>query len=248
MRRTPLALLLVGLFVAAATTNVQAFPPDDIAPGDQINTGGSLCTLAFVMDGQGANAGKTYFATAGHCVGHVGQTVRFAGFGGNGVLGTVAFIAPHDTGNFRATDYAFIEVTSDRPVLTQPRGLAWAPTSGVGQADDYAVGQFAGVSGYGSGFGFTDVTAENRMGMMTGTADGVYYGLFPHNFGDSGGPVFHYPSGRALGIVSGYGTTGYLLSVNPSQPYVILPVQFEGPTMAHAISHAAGHGFHVSLR
>ena len=60
------AAVLLGLGAASAQAQT-------IQPGVAIVADGSYCTLNWIYDGQGAQAGKVYGGTAAHCVSGVGQ-------------------------------------------------------------------------------------------------------------------------------------------------------------------------------
>ena len=220
-------LALAGLLTAGTTTTVGA-ATDPIQPGDEITTSVGGCTLNFIYDGAGAQAGKVYGGTAAHCVSEVGQDVRL---GTGETFGRVALIGDEDS---TVADYAFIEILPaflDR-VSPAMKGHPTYP-SGVATAAETAVGDTVQLSGYGVGFGLTGPTQERRVGIITFDDAEEHEVLAPLIFGDSGGPLVHIDSGKAYGIVSRlcFGVC-----------------EEEGPTVEGLLAKAAARGFTVTLR
>src|SRR5918998_995602 len=79
--RTVSAVAVAAAVLAVGASSAQA---QTIQPGVAIVADGSYCTLNWIYDGQGAQAGKVYGGTAAHCVSHVGQQVSLA----SGALGS----------------------------------------------------------------------------------------------------------------------------------------------------------------
>ena len=221
MRRVlPHAALLACLLAPAA-----APAQTKIQPGASME----ICTLNFVYDGLGPNAGKTYIGTAAHCVEKLGETVND---GAGDPIGTVAFI---DDAATAATDFAFVEVLAPELGRVDPsvKGHPEYP-GGYTVPEDTAPGDFVQISGFGVGFGQTEYTQENRQGVLQSDDEEVYAFSGPSVNGDSGGPLVHVDTGKALGIVSRYGFE------TASTDY--------GPTVQGVLAKAAAKGFPVRLR
>src|SRR3712207_93655 len=102
------AVAAVTLAFGAASAQAQT-----IQPGEAIVADGSYCTLNWIYDGQGAQAGKVYAGTAAHCVASVGQQVSLAtGALGDEIerIGQVAFL---EDAAAPGRDYAFIEIDAE---------------------------------------------------------------------------------------------------------------------------------------
>ncbi len=214
-----LFMLLVGPGALPADAN------NPIQPGDQIN---GICTLAFIFDGQGPVSGKVYGLTAAHCVNRVGQSMSTQGHSGFGV---VAYKGNDDRS---ATDFALIEIHPNvhDHVVASVRGHAQYPTGSTVSTETQA-GDLLQFSGYGSSFSFTGPTREERQGTLTRDTASVFYLVGPMDFGDSGGPIVHIETGKALGIESRVGA-----------PFG----SDEGPTIEGILNKAAAAGFPLQIR
>ena len=201
---------------------------DPIQPGDEISTSVGGCTLNFIYDGVGAQAGKVYGGTAAHCVESVGEAVRL---GTGETFGRVALIGDEDS---TVADYAFIEILPEHLSRVSPamKGNPSFPT-GVATAAETSVGDTVQLSGYGLGFGLTGPTQERRIGVITYDDAEEHEVVAPLIFGDSGGPIAHVESGKAYGIVS---------------RLCIGVCEEEGPTVEGLLAKAAARGFTVQLR
>ena len=219
------AMLTAGLALWAAPVGAAG---ELIQPGAFSKTAVGGCTLNFVYDGTGVNAGKTYLGTAAHCVKEIGDDVKLAS---GEVFGDVAFIGDEDSS---APDFAFIEVRREFRSRVSPavKGYPAYPT-GVTSPQDTATGDTVQISGHGLGFGFTAATQEKRFAVLGYDDDQIHKVTGPIDFGDSGGPLVHVKSGRALGIVS-------RLCVGICSE--------EGPTVAGLLDKANAAGFGVRLR
>ncbi len=221
------------LLAAVATTVVGTGGPaeaagETIQPGVEIATTVGGCTLNFIYDGTGAQAGKVFGGTAAHCVSAIGQSVQL---GTGETFGRVALIGDE---NSTVDDYSFIEILPSAVgrVRAAMKGNPTYPT-GVASASETAVGDLVQLSGYGVGFGLTQPTQERRVGVVASDDDSIHRVVAPLIFGDSGGPLVHVKSGKAYGIVSRL-CTGVC--------------EEEGPTVAGLLAKAAARGFTVSLR
>lgn len=115
--------------------------------------------------------------------------------------------------------------------LAHPTILTWGGPTGVATRGDLATGDVVAFYGYGLGFGATHPTRARAGLLLTTTAD-EYRSDMPAVNGDSGAPVIHVETGKALGIVSHYG----------------LPLSTdEGPLMTFVMAELAKAGFALTL-
>lgn len=195
MMRLRLALVAATLVAVPAMTSPASAIGGVVQPGDEIWTGVGGCTLNFLFDGVGANAGKVYFATAAHCVERIGEDVE----NGSGlVFGDVAYIGDADS---TAWDFAFIQVRAGIAVSPAVKGWPQYPT-GSTVSTETAQGDQLQQSGYGTVFSFTRPTQEQRKGYLTSDTNSIWRFAGAMDFGDSGGPLVHIRTGKALGIES----------------------------------------------
>ncbi len=219
------ALAAVALLFLASPALLPADATNPIQPGDQIN---GVCTLAFIFDGVGPRAGKVYGLTAAHCVNRVGQSVSTAGHAN---FGTVAY---HGNPNSNPWDFALIEIKSAHHsnVVASMRGHPEYPT-GYTTWTETAVGDPLQFSGFGFAFSFTGPTREQRVGVLTRDNANTFHLAGPMDFGDSGGPIAHMPTGKALGIESRVGAPWGTDT---------------GPTIEGILAKADSVGFPIQLR
>jgi hypothetical protein len=217
--------ILIGITASQSPSNAATTP---IQPGVEISTSVGGCTLNFIYDGTGGQAGKVFGGTAAHCVAAVGDPVQL---GTGETFGRVALIGDQ---NITKDDYAFIEILPSVLSRVSPamKGNPTYPT-GVALPAETAAGDAIQLSGYGIGFGATGPTQERRVGSLTYDDADTHEVVAPLIFGDSGGPLAHIKTGKALGIVS-------RLCVGTCEE--------EGPTVYGLINKAAGRGFTVQLR
>lgn len=196
-----------------------------IQPGEYMESTDSACTLNFVYDGRG---GAVYIGTAAHCVAEIGEDISLAD---GTVFGDVAAIGDPAT---TETDWALIKVRRRHINSVTPavKGHPWHPT-GVTTSSDTTVGDLVQQSGYGMGFDLTETTREERQSVLTYDDAELFTVLGASIFGDSGGPVVHIPTGRALGTVS---------------RLCIGACEMEGPTVEGILAQAAEQGLRVKLR
>lgn len=197
-----------------------------IQPGEFSVSGDAGCTLNFVYSGSG---GATYIGTAAHCVpGGVGARVKLSD---GTVVGDVAVIGNE---NATETDWALIRVRSESLGRVSPavKGHPTIPR-GVTNKDETAFGDQVKQSGYGLGFEFTAPTREQRVSLLTFDDNQLYTVLGASIFGDSGGPMVHARTGKALGIVS---------------RLCIGTCEMEGPTVQGILDQARAKGFTLTLR
>lgn len=232
--RLGLVMRLGGLAIAVSVLGLVLATPatatiGTIQPGDRSVSGGAGCTLNFVFDGVGALAGKVYMGTAAHCVHFVGESVSSWPYED---FGTVAIIG---NAGAAATDWAFIEVKPEfhRFVKAAVKGHPDHPT-GIAVANETFAGDLLQFSGYGTGFGETAPTQEKRVGVLTAYERDRVLVVGPVIYGDSGGPIVHIPTGKAISLQSRLCAVGACTEV--------------GPAYADVLKQAARRGFTVELR
>lgn len=191
-----LLALIAPLPADAAVTVVQ------IQPGASISTPIGGCTLNFVYEDQ---FGVTYIGTAGHCA-NVGHRIK----SGNGTeFGTVVF----SENAYPINDFALIRIDEEDLPLVSPAMRYWGGPTGLfefgeGQRNDPVLAY-----GYGLGYGTTEYT-RRRIGLLQTMNTQRYQAALNCIFGDSGGPVVHGPTGKAMGVIdvlAAPGTGGVLI-------------------------------------
>jgi hypothetical protein len=223
MRLLPATVLAVLCLAPAAHAQSK------IQPGAMLQTEAGQCTLNFVYDGIGVNAGRTFIGTAAHCGDKVGQEAQDID---GKAFGAFAFIGNADDTAF---DYAFIEVAPEHVSRVDPamKGHPEYP-AGVTTPEETEAGDMIQMSGYGLGFGETQPTQEGRQTVLQSDDAEIFTLSGPSVNGDSGGPFVHIGTGKALGLVSQYGF-GYAATD-------------VGPTIAGVLAKAAKAGFPVAMR
>jgi trypsin len=211
-----------------------------IQPGVSITMDGSFCTLNWIYDGTGPNAGRVFGGTAAHCVSGVGQDVSLT----TGTLGepTVTFgdVAYVDDN----LDYAFIEIRPELVGAVNPamKGHPELPT-GVSTTQTANEGDLIQFSGQGVGFHLLPATQEGRVGVLNYNDGTQHYVTGAVTPGDSGGPVGDITDGnKALGIVNTVG-----VGAEPEALTVITAGE-GGVSLEGMLSDAAAGGFPVALR
>jgi hypothetical protein len=232
--------------VAAVAAVALALPPSALAqkiqPGESIVADDAYCTLNWIYDGSGSQAGKVFAGTAAHCVTGSGQRVSLAtGSLGDPTtpVGAVAFRGDPDT---PGRDYALIQVDSSQLGNVDP-SLTGHPAIPTGVSTGYAKGDLMQFSGNGVGFHLTQPTREQRVGVLNAT-DGVEHDITgPVTPGDSGGPVADLTDGNtAFGIVDTVG-----VGVN-SDALTVVTAGEGGANVDYVLQDAAQHGFPIALR
>ena len=238
MRRASTAIVILASLGSLLPLSLVAAGGDVIQPGDRMLLDGETnCTLSFVFDGVGADAGRVFVSIASHCVvdGESMSTDNFADFG------TVVYKGDQDA---TRTDIALIEVAPafHGSVIGEVRGHPGFPT-GVALAGTTALGDRIVMSGWGTGFGEIPETREDRVGLLLRHHADVLRLEGPVTPGDSGGP-WTMEDGRAVAIVSKIeGTISCcdLASLDVS-------VHQEGPTVEQILATAAANGLEIALR
>ena len=236
------ALVLAACF-GAATPEAGAI--EMIQPGSSIVTGDAFCTLNWVYDGAGKQAGRLYVGTAAHCVEDAGAQADVwlaTGTFGSPVIriGKVAYVGDSKVDG---RDYAFIEVDSanysrvDASLTGHPSFPKGVSTAGTAQPGDLI--QF---SGHGTGFHASETTREERIGLLNFNDGRAHAVTGPVTPGDSGGPVADISDGdKALGIVTDVGG-----GLSPDALTVVEAGEF-GLSLEGVLADAATNGFAVEL-
>jgi hypothetical protein len=216
MRRAAVLALLLAALPVHARAEVADKP---IQPGAKIFSPMAQCTMNFIFTDP---EGTWYAGTAAHCAG-MGHRVSSEA----GEFGTVVF-------RKRTTvqDFALIRIDSERHPDVSPQLRYWGGPTGVSTAPDTLIGDRVMIYGYGIGFGDQPET-RRRSGPLSNDSFTRWRAWVPVNFGDSGGPVIHGPTGRALGVSTDLG---------------IYPTGFvNGPTIEAVITDAAEAGFQLTV-
>lgn len=217
MRRFP--LIALAALALASPAPAPAAPRDTpIQPGAQVTTPGGSCTLNFVFT---ESNGTRYIGTAGHC-GEVGQVAR--------TVSPRRDIGPIVFSENRAApgiDFALIRIDPSRYDEIEPAVRFFGGPTGVTDADDTDPGDLLAITGYGLVVGSTPAT-RHRTGALLRDDDHEYVADMVAVNGDSGGPVLHLETGRALGTVSRFN----------------VPVSTDiGPTTARILERLRTNGF-----
>lgn len=212
---------------------------DVIQPGDRMLVDGDThCTLSFVFDGVGDDAGRVFMSIASHCVYTVGQAIHtdnFARFG--------AIVLRGDD-DLTETDIALVEVAPafQGSVSGEVRGHPGFPT-GVAHAGTTALGDWMVMSGWGTAFSAHETTREDRQGILLRHTTTVLRLEGPVSPGDSGGP-WTMADGRAAAIVSKLRAGVACCDVETPDA----SVHFEGPTVENILATAEAAGLSLALR
>lgn len=239
MKRSLRAVIALALMTGAMAVAGPVAALGEIQPGARmviVDTGGiGTCTLGFVFDGVGVQAGKLYIGTAAHCVTRVGLEVRTLDtlelFGDVAAIGNLAS---------SATDWALIEV--------RPAFVARVSPAMLNHPQFPTGASFSAQTDVGDQLQLNDLVLIPRQAALTFDDAEIfrYTGTLatpPSTLPlDSGGPIVHIATGKALGTVS--------RGVNcPIVPVSSLGcAQHEGPTVEGILTKAAAAGFPVTLR
>lgn len=181
------ALLLPvgGAHAAPAVTAIQ--------PGANVVIGPNSCTLNFVFE----TTTKKYIGTAGHC-GNVGQIAK-----SSSPTKDIGPIVYSENSGAPGIDFALIEIDPVRWSEIQPSVRSYGGPVGATNAAETSTGDIVLVTGYGVGFSLTSTTRDRSGVLISDNANEYVTDMVAVN-GDSGGPVLHSKTGKALGTVSRY--------------------------------------------
>ena len=187
-----------------------------LQPGDPIG----WCTFNFLFEGPN-NTG--YIGTAAHCTEGEGERVPLEGFGD---IGTVVF----DSGDHTdGVDFTLIQLDADVVGLAHPKMRNHDGPTGAVTAADLAVGDIVELHGYGTVLGESEVTRD-RFGVLVAFDEREYTINMPALPGDSGSSLLHQETGKALGIISRFGTDQTPPSTDrgPLMPYIFEALEAAG--------------------
>lgn len=191
MRRS--ILIALAMCTLAPPANVAAAPRTlPIQPGAQVATPRGTCTLNFVF--REAN-GTTYIGTAGHC-GREGQVART--LHPNREIGPIVFSEERPAPGI---DFALIRIDPARYGEVEPAMRLFGGPVGLTNPRRTEPGDLLAISGYGVGAGSFEAT-RHRFGSLLGDDENQYLANMAAVPGDSGGPVLHFRTGEALGVIS----------------------------------------------
>lgn len=213
---------------AAAGDGPQWAPPEEAAlrPGASL---GGYCTFTFLFT---APNGTAYVGTAGHCTSGPGERVELGSDGGE--IGTVVLDSDNASAIDDSADFALVRLDEEVVSDANPSVLGWEGPTGVLDASDAAQGDRVGFHGYGVLLGQQPYTRA-RDGVLVSMDEQQYDADMPAVNGDSGSPIVHLATSKALGIVSHYGISD------------VPPTTDEGPTLAFILDQLHAHGWDVDL-
>jgi hypothetical protein len=230
--------LLAATAVFAALALPASASARTIQPGVPIESEGSFCTLNWIFDG----AGGPYAGTAAHCVSRGGAVVNLATAPLGDVverIGTVALRGDPDT---PGRDYAIIRVDPGAAGQLNP-AMAGHPDIPTGVSRNYAKDNLMQFSGNGVGFHVTNLTREQRVGVLNAIDGGHHDIIGAVTPGDSGGPVANVSDGNtAFGIVDTVGA-----GVN-SGALTVVTAGEGGANLDFVLQDAAARGLSLTLR
>lgn len=178
--------LVATLVPSAATAEVAQ---TQIQPGARISTPIGSCTTNLVFTN---SAGRLFIGTAGHCA-DVGDRIESA----NGTeFGTVVT----SENNYPVSDFALILIDTEDEHLVSPALRYWGGPTGITTYSDVAQGDLVLSYGYGIGFGSNEYT-RRRAGFLWTYGVQNYTAFIGGTPGDSGGPIVHAETGKALGVI-----------------------------------------------
>jgi hypothetical protein len=234
--RPILGLLLVGLLALpalSAPVGAQvgaAAPPAwgsvsaPLRPGAEAQTAEGQCTYNFLF----YDASNAYVGTAAHCTDKLNEVARL----GNGQrVGVVVYDSDRVAGA-SAVDFSLIRLDTAMIAQANPKmlGNVHGPTGSVTHAD-LRVGEPVAFYGYGLVLGELAPTRP-REGVLVTFSTTMYQADMPAVNGDSGAPILEKETGKALGIVSHYGT--YTTDEGPLMSFVLDELRRAGFTVTLA--------------
>ncbi len=182
------------------------------------------CTFNFLFT---APNGTYYVGTAAHCTDGPGERIPLVG---HGEIGTVVYDSNNATESSTNADFALIQLDDGLNLKSNPTMVNHAGPTGFATDADVAVGDRIEHHGYATVWGQTELTRD-REGILTAFGDD-YCAESPVWWGDSGSPVLHAASGKALGIVSRAGWVDCLPNA-----------QVMGATLPYIFRELADHGW-----
>lgn len=238
-RRLATAALAGGVALAVATPASGQEAP--IQPGSSITMGGGFCTVNWLYEGTGAQAGTVYAGTAAHCVDNVGQEVSLATSSLGTALERIGEVAFMGDAEEPGRDYAFIALDAEDLGQVDP-AMAGHPAIPTGVSTQPAAGDLMQFSGHGVGFHLTQPSRQGRIGVLNALDDREHDVTGAVTPGDSGGPVANLSDGNtAFGIVNTVGAGIRYPSLT------VVQAGEGGANLTFVLSDAASRGFTVEL-
>lgn len=234
MRTIPALLLAVLLLPALSAVGAQeatltaapAWGPlsAPLRPGAEAQTAEGYCTYNFLF----YDSSNAYVGTAAHCTDKLNEVAKL----GNGQrVGVVVYDSDRTPGANANVDFALIKLDAAMVSQANPKmlGNTHGPTGNVSHRD-LRIGEPVAFYGYGLLLGELAAT-RYREGVVVTFSTTMYQADMPAVNGDSGAPILEKETGKALGIVSHYGT--YTTD--------------EGPLMSFVLDELKKAGFNVTL-
>ena len=195
-----------------------------LRPGADLGPKG-FCSFNYVFYDPSADGDPpVYIGTAAHCTERVGQRVTL---GPSQEIGTVVYdsdVAKSDV------DFSLVKVDRNMVGNTNPKVLGWGGPRGIVGAS--GLNELDQVNMHGNGMVLGDnANTRSRWGLLVDWTKDTYAANIPAVNGDSGSPLVHDRTRKALGIISRYGTGG------------VPPTTDAGPTMAWIFREISAAGF-----
>jgi hypothetical protein len=186
IRSLIVAALLAAMLPGTASAEVAQ---TQIQPGARISTPKGSCTTNFVFENA---SGRLFIGTAGHCA-DVGDRIKSA----NGTeFGTIVT----SENKYPVSDFALILIDIEDENLVSPQMRYWGGPTGITSREDVKQGDVILTYGYGLGFGSTEYT-RRRAGVLWNYGIQSYSAFIGGAPGDSGGPIVHAATGKAIGVI-----------------------------------------------
>lgn len=246
MRRLAAALAGLALLAAPAPGPAAVAVEKPIQPGAlvQVVHGGedlvsgepedAFCTLNFVFKD---TKRRLYIGTAGHCARRTGLVALDEN---ERRIGTVVYrelqAYPDDEllVPFNGRDFALIRVDKARYSHVSAAVRGWGGPTGVVSSAQTEDGDTLVFYGKGMVLGDAEPTSP-RPGLLDSDTTRIYRSNMPVIYGDSGGPVIHEATGKALGIVSGFNADELFRSIHI------------GPMLAYSVARMKAAGWNLKL-
>jgi hypothetical protein len=184
---------LVGAIALLATLVPSSAPAEvvqtQIQPGARIRTPIGSCTTNFVFTNA---AGRLFIGTAGHCA-NVGDRIESS-------EGTEFGTVVTSENKYPVSDFALILIDVEDEHLVSPAMRYWGGPTGITTFSDVKQGDLILSYGYGIGFGSNEYT-RRRAGFLWSYGIQNYSAFIAGTPGDSGGPIVHAGTGKALGVI-----------------------------------------------
>jgi hypothetical protein len=200
-----------------------------IRPGAPIRGG---CVFNWVFTDAEGNA---YIGTAAHCTA-LGERLRERD--SEQMVGTVIFDSDDTPGADPRLDFALVQLDPEAVGHAHPAMLGGQVPAGVASPGEVMPGDLVVFYGHGETVGDNEALRE-RMGFIVQVDEREYRANMPAVEGDSGSPVLHESTGKALGMVSRYGVWDAL--------DLEVPTTDVGPMVSWILEELAAAGLHVEL-